>query len=128
MAFAMIMLFLPWTQNIRAKGKVTTLRQEQRPQQVNTIIGGKVEKWYVKEGDFVRKGDTIVQLSEIKEDYLDPKLVERTGEQITAKQYSVKYYQSKITATDNQIDALQAARRAKLQQLQGKLRQAEVKN
>ena len=127
MAFAMIMLFLPWTQNIRAKGKVTTLRQEQRPQQVNTIIGGKVEKWYVKEGDFVRKGDTIVQLSEIKEDYLDPKLVERTGEQITAKQYSVKYYQSKITATENQIDALQAARSAKLRQLQGKLRQVEVK-
>ena len=39
----------------------------------------------------------------------------------------MKYYQSKITATENQIDALQAARSAKLRQLQGKLRQAEVK-
>ena len=27
----LIILFLPWTQNIRAKGTVTTLRQEQRP-------------------------------------------------------------------------------------------------
>lgn len=127
MAFAAIIMFLPWTQNIRAKGKVTTLRQEQRPQQVNTIIGGSVEKWYVKEGDFVSKGDTIVQLSEIKADYLDPELVERTGEQITAKQYSMQYYQSKITATENQIGALQATLKVKLSQLQGKLLQAEVK-
>lgn len=126
-AFAMILLFLPWTQNIRAKGKVTALRQEQRPQQVNTVIGGKVERWFIKEGDVVEKGDTIVQLSEIKTDYLDPKLVERTGEQITAKQFSVQYYQSKITATQNQIDALQASLKAKLSQLQGKLLQAEVK-
>ena len=72
MAFAVILMFLPWTQNIRANGKVTALRQEHRPQQLNTIIGGSVEKWYVKEGDYVNKGDTIVQLSEIKADYLDP--------------------------------------------------------
>lgn len=122
-----VLMFLPWTQNIRARGKVTTLRQEQRPQQMNTIIGGRVEKWFVKEGDYVQKGDTIVQLSEIKADYLDPKLVERTGEQITAKQYSVQYYQSKISATENQISALQSSLRAKLDQLRGKLLQAEVK-
>jgi len=127
MAIGIVLVFLPWTQNIRAKGKVTTLRQEQRPQQVNTVIGGKVEKWYVKEGDFVKKGDTIVQLSEIKSDYLDPKLVERTGEQIAAKQFSVQYYQSKVTATENQIDALQEWLKAKLSQLENKLSQAEVK-
>lgn len=125
--FGLILMFLPWTQNIRAKGKVTALRQEQRPQQLNTIIGGRVEKWFVKEGDFVNKGDTIVQLSEIKTDYLDPKLVERTGEQITAKLSSVQYYKSKISATENQIDALRASLQAKLNQLQGKLLQAEVK-
>ena len=125
--FGLILMFLPWTQNIRATGKVTALRQEQRPQQLNTIIGGRVEKWFVKEGDFVNKGDTIVQLSEIKTDYLDPKLVERTGEQITAKLSSVQYYKSKISATENQIDALSASLQAKLNQLQGKLLQAEVK-
>lgn len=125
--FGAILMFLPWTQNIRAKGKVTTLRQEQRPQQINTIIGGRVEKWFVKEGDFVNKGDTIIQLSEVKADYLDPKLVQRTGEQIDAKQSSVEYYENKITATENQIDALQGSLRAKLNQLQGKLLQADVK-
>ena len=45
-----VFLFLPWTQNIRAKGTVTTLLQDQRPQQVNTIIGGRVMKWHIKIG------------------------------------------------------------------------------
>ena len=64
-----ILLFLPWTQNIRAKGMVTTLRQEERPQELNTVLAGKVVKWYVKEGDFVKAGDTILQLGEVKVDY-----------------------------------------------------------
>jgi hypothetical protein len=39
---ATVILFLPWTQNITAKGKVTALRQEQRPQELNTIIPGRI--------------------------------------------------------------------------------------
>ncbi|MEJ7768331.1 MAG: HlyD family efflux transporter periplasmic adaptor subunit [Chitinophagaceae bacterium] len=119
--------FLPWTQNIRAKGKVTTLRQEHRPQQINTIIGGRVDRWYVKEGDYVKKGDTILLLSEIKDDYLDPSLLKRTGEQITAKQSSVNFYKSKITATESQIVALENSLKAKLNQLRNKLLQNQMK-
>lgn len=126
-AFLVAILFLPWTQNIRAAGKVTALRQEQRPQQLNTIIGGRIEKWYVKEGDYVRKGDTVLQLSEIKAEYLDPRLLQRTGEQIAAKQSSVTYYQNKAAATDQQMAALELALKAKLTQLRNKYRQAEVK-
>ncbi|HEY0677695.1 MAG TPA: HlyD family efflux transporter periplasmic adaptor subunit [Chitinophagaceae bacterium] len=122
-----VCLFLPWTQNIRARGTVTALRQEQRPQQINTIIGGRIEKWYIKEGDYVQKGDTLVQLSEIKEDYLDPRLLQRTAEQISAKQASVLSYENKITATAAQIEALRASLQAKLAQLTNKYRQAEVK-
>ena len=122
-----IVLFLPWTQNIRAKGTVTTLRQEQRPQQMNTIIPGKIVKWHVKEGDFVKPGDTIVQLAEIKDDYLDPALVSRTKEQLTAKELSVDYYQNKVDVTQTQIGALNAARGLKQNQLQNKMQQLQLK-
>src|SRR6476661_9263337 len=80
-----VILFLPWTQTIRAKGAVIALRQEQRPQEINTIIPGRIVKWHIKEGDFVKAGDTLVQLAEIKDSYLDPQLLNRTKEQITAK-------------------------------------------
>ena len=55
-----IILFLPWTQNVTGKGNVTTLKLGQRPQAIQSIIAGRIENWYIKEGDFVNKGDTIV--------------------------------------------------------------------
>jgi len=73
-----VLLFMPWTQNISGSGAVTTLKPDQRPQTIHSAIAGRIEKWYVKEGDYVQKGDTILFISEVKEDYLDPNLMENT--------------------------------------------------
>ncbi len=123
----LIILFLPWTQNIRAKGNVTTLYQEGRPQELNTIIAGRVMKWNVKEGDFVKKGDTILQLGEVKPEYFDPKLLERTQQQINAKQMAIDAYEQKANTANTQIGALESARELKLNQLEIKTRQLLLK-
>lgn len=119
--------FLPWTQNIRAKGTVTTLYQDQRPQQVNAIIGGQVVKWYVNEGDFVKAGDTLVQLAEVKVDYLDPELLKRTQEQLGGKQRAVDNYRNKVKAAEQQIVALNNGLQLKLNQLTNKINQLQLK-
>lgn len=123
----LIILFLPWTQNIRARGNVTTLRQEQRPQELNSIIPGKIVKWFVKEGDMVKAGDTILQISEVKDDYLDPNLVNRTSEQLDAKQMSIEYYKNKVSTSQTQIGALDNNRKLKQSQLQNKIQQLKLK-
>lgn len=123
----LITFFLPWTQNVQMKGKVTTLLPEQRPQDVNSAIAGRIEKWYVREGDLVEAGDTIVFLSEVKAEYFDPQLLERASNQITAKEGSVKSYEQKVNALDNQIAALRQELSFKKQQLQNKIQQAEFK-
>ena len=64
LASMLVFLLLPWTQNIRVKGTVTTLRIENRPQAINSIIGGKIVKWYVKEGDFVKKGAILFHIND----------------------------------------------------------------
>jgi multidrug efflux pump subunit AcrA (membrane-fusion protein) len=120
-------LFLPWTQNIRAKGTVTTRRQEQRPQELNTIIPGRVVKWYVKEGDFVKEGDTILQLGEVKVDYFDPALLQRTQQQIVAKQQSIAGYKGKAGTSEVQAKALTQGMDLKLQSLDNKLLQQQLK-
>lgn len=125
--FLLIALFLPWTQNIKAKGIVTTLYQEQRPQNINSPIPGKIIKWWVKEGDFVKKGDTILEITEIKEDYLDPNLVGRTKQQVTAKQSGITFYEGKINTAELQIQAMQQAQKLKLSQLDNKLQQLDNK-
>ena len=101
-----IILFIPWTQNVRSRGYITTLKPDQRPQTINSIIAGKIEKWHVKEGDLVNKGDTILFLSEIKDEYFDPNLLDRTEEQIKSKELTVQSYMEKVKSLDNQADAL----------------------
>lgn len=120
-------LFLPWTQNISSKGKVTTRSPQQRPQAIQTVIAGQISKWYVQEGDFVAAGDTIVHLSEVKSEYFDPDLVQRTQEQLDAKALSVESYDAKILALENQYRALQSARDYKESQFGNKRIQARNK-
>jgi len=122
-----LILFLPWTQNISGKGYLTTLHPDQRPATVQSPIPGRIEKWYVQEGNYVNKGDTILHISEIKNEYLDPNLLSRTQLQINAKTGSVAAYKGKVSALDNQINALQQERGLKLQQAQNKLLQSKLK-
>lgn len=101
-----LFMFLPWTQNIRSIGFVTALRPDQRPQTVHSIIAGRIEKWYVAEGDYVQKGDTVLLVSEIKDDYFDPLLLERTRLQVDAKTMSARSYSEKVRSLEVQISAL----------------------
>lgn len=122
-----VILFMPWTQNIESSGKVTTLLPNQRPQEIQAIIGGKIDKWYVREGDFVKKGDTIITITEIKDSYLDPGLVDQTRIKLQAKEKSVLSYSSKIDAINEQIDQLENSREQKLKLAKNKIAQEEFK-
>ena len=122
-----IVLFLPWTQNVQAKGYVTTLTPGQRPQTLQSPIPGRIEEWFVREGDFVKKGDTILRISEVKNEYFDPNLVERAGQQLKAKELSVTSYAEKVDALENQIGALQSELQLKLKQARNKLEQSRLK-
>ncbi len=123
----LIVLFLPWTQNIRTEGYLTALDPNSRPQTIQSIIDGRIDKWYVKEGMFVQKGDTILKLTEIKTEYFDTNLVSRTRNQLSSKLSSVKSYEEKIRALDSQIQSLINIREMKIKQLINKVQQTNLK-
>lgn len=120
-----IILFLPWRQTIDGYGTLTALTPEDRPQTVQNQIAGRIEHWNVREGQRVRKGDTLLMLSEIKDEYFDPNLPERLGEQLTAKRGNVAANAAKINATDQQISALRATLEVQLESARNKVEQAE---
>jgi multidrug efflux pump subunit AcrA (membrane-fusion protein) len=122
-----IFLFLPWTQNVTGNGFVTTLTPEKRPQTLQSPIAGRVEKWYIQEGAVVKKGDTILEISEVKSEYFDPMLVERTDQQIDAKAQAVASYAGKVVAQDQQIAALKSERGLKYNMAKNKLLQSRFK-
>jgi multidrug resistance efflux pump len=122
-----IILFLPWTQNISGSGAVTTLKPGQRPQTIHSAIAGRIEKWYVQEGDYVKKGDTILFISEIKEDYFDPNLVQNTKNQVDAKSLALESYGGKVTTLSDQINAIENEKKLKFEQAINKIRQSLLK-
>jgi len=120
-----IILMLPWRQTIPGKGTVTALRPEDRPQTVQNQIGGRIEHWAVREGQEVKKGDTILVISETSQSYFDPELPERLDEQLEAKKGSESAAIQKMEATNAQIRALNSGLQYQLQSAENKVHQSE---
>ncbi len=127
LALLFLIMFLPWQQNIRGNGKVTALDPENRPQQVETVIAGRIEDWRVQEGQYVHRGDTIMRISEVKDKFFDPEMLSRLKEQMNAKEASIEAKENKVQALENQIEALHNLLKFKLQQMNNKIKQAQIK-
>ncbi|MGC6414619.1 MAG: HlyD family secretion protein [Bacteroidia bacterium] len=121
-----LVLFFPWTQNIQSTGVVTTLRPDERPQEIQTLIPGRITKWFVKDGDMVEEGDTIAVLTEIKSDYLNPDLIGQTSIQIKAKENSIVSYSAKVDAINKQITQMEANRDFVIQKAKVRLEQENL--
>lgn len=120
-----IILLLPWRQTIPGRGTVTALRPEDRPQTVQNQIGGRIEHWAVREGQEVKKGDTILVISETSQSYFDPELPLRLDEQLEAKKGSETAAVQKMEATNAQIRALNSGLQYQLSAAENKVHQSE---
>ncbi|AUD02905.1 HlyD family secretion protein [Spirosoma pollinicola] len=121
-----IVMFLPWRQNISGTGSVTALTPQDRPQSLQNAIAGRIEKWSVREGQFVRKGDTLLIISEIKDEYFDPNLPQRLNEQLEAKQGTKLATEAKIKALDGQLLAIGTGVRVDLATARNRVRQSQL--
>jgi len=77
---------------------------------VPTVIAGRIERWHVSEGQYVTKGTPLVEISEVKEAYLDPHTLDRYREQRDAKRTAVAAKRAKVEALLRQVQALQQSR------------------
>jgi multidrug resistance efflux pump len=71
-AAAAFLIYVPWVQNVGGRGVITTLNPNERQQDINALVSGRIEEWYVRDGSQVEKGDPIVRIADI-----DPQLIER---------------------------------------------------
>ena len=124
--FLALLMFLPWVQNFRAKGRVTALDPASRPQTIHSTIPGRIEQWYVFEGDSVSVGDTIARLSETKPEYLDPNLVDRSQATLNAKLSGAEGYLAKADALAQQASNLRQEQELKVEQSRNKVAQSRL--
>lgn len=100
-------MFLPWQQFIEGKGEVTAFAPSDRPQTVPTTIGGRIVEWYVQEGQVVKAGQPILRIAEVKDEYLDPRTIDRYNEQLTGKSSAVESKREKARQLGTQIALMQ---------------------
>jgi multidrug resistance efflux pump len=54
--------FMPWMQSVPAEGRVVALSAQERRQTLSAPVNGRIHKWFVSEGSFVKKGDSILEI------------------------------------------------------------------
>ncbi len=62
----------PWVQTTAGAGVVTALNPKDRQQDINALVSGRIDEWFVRDGSIVKKGDPIVRIVDN-----DPQLLER---------------------------------------------------
>ena len=127
LAVGLVFMFLPWQQNISANGFVTALNPSERPQIVTNPIGGMIEEWLITEGQYVKAGDTLVKISEIKDKYFDPNLLDRMAEQVKAKESAIQNMNKKLLAMDEYIQSLKEGMELSITKARNKIIQANHK-
>lgn len=73
-AIILFFTFTPWVQTTNGPGVVTALDPNDRVQEINALVSGRIDRWYVQDGSRVKAGDPILRLADN-----DPRLIERLG-------------------------------------------------
>jgi outer membrane protein TolC len=71
-AVAVFLVTVPWVQTTSGPGVVTALNPNDRMQEIDTLVSGRIQEWFVRDGSEVRTGDPIVRIVDN-----DPQLLER---------------------------------------------------
>jgi multidrug efflux pump subunit AcrA (membrane-fusion protein) len=64
------LIVIPWQQTADGAGKVMAYLPQDRVQNIHATVSGRIKKWFVKEGSFVRKGDPVMEIIDIDPNYM----------------------------------------------------------
>lgn len=81
---ALFLVFAPWVQTTSGPGSVVALDPNDRQQEINALVAGRISEWFVRDGSTVKVGDPIVKIVDNDPQLLDRLQAER--EQVLAKQ------------------------------------------
>ncbi|MCR9205566.1 MAG: biotin/lipoyl-binding protein, partial [Halobacteriovoraceae bacterium] len=72
-----ILIFTPWQQSSTGAGKITAIDPNDRVQYVNAPVSGRINRWFVKDGQSVKIGDPLVEIVDNDPNFVDRLKIER---------------------------------------------------
>lgn len=111
-AVVFCLIFVPWQQTVTGVGRLTVFSPMDRPQNIEAQIPARIVKWHVKEGDMVKEGQILAELSDLDSKLMANNQLEQLllqQEAAMAKQAATKM---RIASLSTQMGALQQSRQA----------------
>jgi len=125
---------MPWVQTTSGGGTVTALNPDDRLQEINALVAGRVEKWFVRDGSKVKAGDPILQLVDNDPNFIKRLEAER-GQvlaKLTAAETAVATAELDLTRSKSLFDQGLASRRTfeqariRVEELKGRVAEASA--
>tara|TARA_R110002049_G_scaffold244932_3_gene418781 strand:- start:67 stop:1092 length:1026 start_codon:yes stop_codon:yes gene_type:complete len=69
LTFFLFITITPWMQTSIGTGKIIALDPNDRVQNINAPVSGRILKWHINDGDFLKAGETIVEIVDIDPDF-----------------------------------------------------------
>ena len=96
-----LLVVTPWQQNIPGAGRVIALSPEERPQNIESPLDGRIVRWHVQEGQVVKRGDPIVDMTDN-----DPAIVERLAQEREQTALTIDQAMQRVTSLEDRIRGL----------------------
>ena len=122
---AVALVEVQWYQSVTGMGKVIVYSPMDRAQSVDSLIPARIERWHVREGDNVKKGQKLATLRDIDSKFLDPLQVQRMANMLAAYQRKRDLVQQRMVVLQSQQNAISEARGAALPAAQQRVSQSQ---
>ncbi|MEO1786093.1 MAG: HlyD family efflux transporter periplasmic adaptor subunit [Pseudomonadota bacterium] len=93
--------FVPWVQTASGAGSVTSLDPFDREQDINALVSGRIEEWFVRDGSSVSRGDPIVKIADN-----DPQLLDRLNSERSQVELQLSAARSALTTAQRDAERM----------------------
>jgi len=93
--------FVPWVQTASGPGSVTSLDPFDREQDINALVSGRIEEWFVRDGSSVSRGDPIVKIADN-----DPQLLDRLNSERSQVELQLSAARSALTTAQRDAERM----------------------
>lgn len=96
--FILLFIFVPWLQTAPGEGRVMAFLPGERVQSVTANVGGRIQKWLVREGSKVQSNELIAEIVDN-----DPEILQRLSAEAEAAKNRLQVVEIQIQAAQNNL-------------------------
>ena len=122
-----LLLFVPWRQSVAGAGEIIVFSPMHRPQTIEAQISGRLMKWFVRDGQIVKEGELIAEISDIDPRFLSMSQMKNLEAQTKALMAKRDLAKERVSSLTSQFSDQSDSRNAAVPAAQERIEQAKLR-